>query len=102
MPAMGPHVGHVSVAGEHDVDAALAKQGEHVACVEHLVALAAGPWNGDEVMVANEHAHVRFLRESVHDPAVVFATDFAFVKVGLGGIDGNQRDVDTAEFAVQA
>jgi hypothetical protein len=43
-----------------------------------------------------------FLREFLSDPAIVFATDLAFVKVGLRGVDGDQRDVDAAEFAVQA
>jgi hypothetical protein len=87
------------VAGEDEVDPAPAQEREDVARVEHLVSLAAGSRDWHQVVVADEDAQVGLTGEALLDPAVVLAPDLAFVEVGLGGIDGDECDLEPLEEA---
>ena len=82
-------MGHVLVAGEHDVDVELGQQGEHVARVPDSVALSTGARHRHQVVVENEHLEVGQLGELLADPRVPLATDLAFRQVGLRGVDGH-------------
>ena len=63
-----PHVGHVLVARQHQVDLELGEQGEHVARVPHRVALPAGAGHGHQVVVEDEDLEVGLAGELVADP----------------------------------
>ncbi len=92
-PRDRPHVGHVPVTGEDEVDAALAEQREHVAGIQHLVSLAASAWDRHQVVVADEHAQASVSRETFLDPAVMLASYLAFVEVGLRRVNRDERQL---------
>ena len=100
-PGDRPDVRDVAVAGQDEVDAALAQQREHVAGVEHLVALAAGARDRHQVVVADEDAQVGVAGEALLDPAVVLAPDLALVEVGLRRVDRDERDIEPGELEPQ-
>jgi hypothetical protein len=54
------------------------------------------------VVVADEDAQVGLAGEALLDPAVVFAPDLAFVEVGLGGVDGDECDLEPVELEAEA
>ena len=87
-----PDVGDVLVARQHQVDAGVDEQRQHVARVPHRVPLPAGAGDGDEVVVEHEHVEVGRLRELLADPVVALAAHLALGQVGLGGIDGDHLD----------
>src|SRR5450759_150714 len=64
---------------------------QHIAGVEHLVALPAGSGDRHQMVVADEYAQVRWLAEALLDPGVVLAPDLALVEIRLGGVDRDQR-----------
>jgi RimJ/RimL family protein N-acetyltransferase len=51
--------------------------------------------------VAHEDAKVGVRCKPLFDPAVVFASDLALVDVGLGGIDGDKRNVEPGGLEAQ-
>jgi hypothetical protein len=57
---------------------------QHVAGIEHRVALAPGARDGHQMVVADEDAQIRSAREPLPDPRVVLATDLAVVDFRLG------------------
>lgn len=92
-PRDRPDVRNVPVARQDEINAALAQQREDIAGVEHLVALAAGAGDGNEVVVTNEDAQVGLGVESVFYPAVVFAADLSLVEIRLRGVHRDERHV---------
>jgi hypothetical protein len=54
------------------------------------------------VVVADEDAQVGLTGEALLDPAVVLASDLAFVEVGLGGVDGDECDFEPVELEAEA
>ena len=81
------------VARQHEVHVGALEALERVAGVVHHVALAAGAGHGQQVVVQHEDAQERLVRaEALLDPRVAAAADHAVVEVGLGGVDGHDRD----------
>src|SRR4029450_4970476 len=67
-----------------------------------LVSLAAGSRDWHQVVVADEDAQVGLTGEALLDPAVVFASDLAFVEVGSGGGDRDESDFEPVELEAEA
>jgi len=61
----------------------MAKQREHVSCIEDLISLATRAGNRHQVVVADEDAQVGRRREALLDPAVAPTADLAVIEVGL-------------------
>ena len=79
----------------------LPEERDHVAGVEHLIALAARAGHRHQMVVADEQAQIGVPVESFGDPAIVLAPDLALVDVRLGGVDGNERELHPADLGVQ-
>ena len=90
------------VSREDDVVAAVAQQREHVTRVHELVAIPPRAGDGDEVVMAHEHAQVGGTGEALGDPGIVLAADLAFVEVGLRAVDCDDRDVEPVELHAMA
>ena len=83
--------------GEDEVDAGTLKTFDRVARVVDDVALAPRAGDGQQVVVADEHAQVGRRSEALLDPAVAATSDLPVVQVRLGRVDGDHghaADVD--------
>src|SRR5207237_3857169 len=78
-----PGVRHVLVARENEVDAGALQAFDRVARVVDDVALAPCTGDGQQVVVADEHAQVGGRREAVLDPAIAPTSDLAVIEIGL-------------------
>ena len=96
-----PDVGHVLVAAEHDVHAHVGQHAQHVAGVEHDVALAAGAGDRDQVVVHGDDLEaLDVVDELVGHPLVALAADAAGIKVGLGRVQPDDVELVGDELGV--
>ena len=95
-----PRVRHVLVPRQDEVDAGALQALDRVAGVVDDVALAPGARHRQQVVVADEDAQVGRGGELLLDPAVAAAADLAVVEVGLGRVDGDDRDAADARDGV--
>ena len=82
-----PHVGHVLVAAQDQVDAVLSEHAQQVTRVGDDVALPAGTGDGDEMVVERDDLELGGLLEPLLDPVIAVAPDAPAVEVRFGGVD---------------
>ena len=87
-----PGVRHVLVPGEDEVARRRAAGTRARRRRRRRVALAAGAGHRQQVVVEHEDAQVGGLGELLLDPAVAAAADLPVVEIGLGRVDGDDRD----------
>ena len=85
---------------EHEVDTRPLQALERVAGVVDDVPLAARARHRQQVVVDDEDAQVGRVGELLLDPAVAPAADLPVVEIGLGRVDGDERDAVRAQHGV--